>query len=98
MTKPTDIDKDIAATSRGRSRRKRSAGGKRKCRQPPAQCSGVDEDARRSHGKSALRDALAVREGCYQKYSKESVAVSIRVWTDAAAGSRRHNHAERIVL
>src|SRR5258708_10510343 len=38
--------------------------------------------------------ALAAHAG----NSKESVAISIRVWTDTAAGSRRHHHAERIVL
>src|SRR5260370_42010726 len=58
----------------------------------------MDEDARRSHGKPALWNAFAVREGCYQKYPEGSAAISIRVRTDAAAGSRWHHHAKRTVL
>src|SRR6266550_4551670 len=112
MTEPTDIDRDIAATSRRRFLRDGGAlvggaviaGGLAGAEALGAsesahnQGPGMDEGARRSHGKPALRNAFAVREGSYQEYPKGSVAISIRVRTDAAAGSRRHHHAERIVL
>src|ERR1700730_8136010 len=58
----------------------------------------MDEHARRSDGKPALWNAFALREGCRQEYPAGSAAISIRVWADAAAGSRWHHHAKRTVL
>lgn len=58
----------------------------------------MDEDAWRSQGKSALLNAGAVREGCYQEYSAKSEAVPFSVGPDAVAGSRRYHYAERTIL
>src|SRR5260370_14124726 len=132
MTKPTDIDKDIAATSRRRFLREGGAlvggaviaGGlagsealgasESADNLPPnvpewmktpgdpmgSQLYGTPSPFEKGVIKNTTSDpreepgALAAHAG----NSKESVAISIRVWTDTAAGSRRHHHAERIVL
>ena len=58
----------------------------------------MDEGAGRSHGKPALRHAFAVREGRRQEHPERPAAIHLGLGTDAAAGSRRHHHAERAVL
>jgi len=45
------------------------------------------------HGKSALRNAFRVEKGVI-RYPKDLSPISIRVRTDAVAGSRRHIHAD----
>src|ERR1700722_9528531 len=99
---PANIGEQRFAGWRAGERGRRTAGrcrdGDDQRRQFAAQRSGMDEGARRSHGKPALWNAIAVREERCQEHLEETAAIPIRFGKDAAAGPRWHHHAERAVL
>src|SRR5882724_10091454 len=105
MTRSADADRDSALKSRRRFLRDTGmiggaavAGALGASEAGAADSARMDEDARRSHGQPALWDAIAIREERCQEHPQESQAISIRLGAHAAAGPRRHHHAEWAVL